>query len=63
LQTGFTAVRKLSPSFAIFLGDLIYADVPLSFLGLGTNIDAYRSHYRQTFDDPRMAAAGLSLSI
>ncbi|GMH75513.1 hypothetical protein TrRE_jg7397 [Triparma retinervis] len=60
---GFDKLRKLSPSFAIFLGDLIYADVPLSFLGLGTNVDAYRSHYRRTFDDPYMAFTGLSLPI
>jgi hypothetical protein len=61
--TGFSRLKTLSPSFALFLGDLIYADVPLSFLGLGTNTDAYRSHYRRTFDDPHMSSTGLSIPI
>ncbi|GMI18759.1 hypothetical protein TrLO_g14381 [Triparma laevis f. longispina] len=61
--SGFTALRNLSPSFALFLGDLVYADVPLSWFGLGTNTDAYRAHYRRTFDDPHMSKTGLSLPI
>ena len=61
--SGFESLMKLTPSFALFLGDLIYADVPLSWFGFGTNLGAYRAHYRRTFTDPYMEKTSRSLPI
>ena len=43
------------------LGDLIYADVPMSLIGLGQDASAYRAHYRRTFSDKFLATMGRSI--
>jgi len=56
--SGFSRVLSLSPSFLLFLGDLIYADVPLSGIGFGAQEDQYRAHYRRTFGDEHLKKMG-----
>ena len=60
-MVGFKAVQDFKPSFQLFLGDLIYADVPMSIIGLGSDSDAYRAHYRRTFADVHLATMGRSV--
>ena len=44
------------PSAWLMLGDLIYADVPLSGVGFGARTELYRAHYRRTLADPHAVA-------
>ena len=37
------------PDFTLFIGDLIYADVPIWPFGLGSNVKTYYAKYRETF--------------
>ena len=53
--TGLEKVSQFVPLFWMHLGDYIYADVPLTF-GLGSDVDAYRAHYRRTLSDPYLEA-------
>ena len=58
---GFQAVKDMGADFMLFMGDLIYADVPFSGYGLGTDRELYRSHYRRTFTDVHMTEMGKSV--
>ena len=40
---------KHDPDFTLFIGDLIYTDVPLWPMGLGTKIEHYFAKYRETY--------------
>ena len=56
--TGLSRLLDLSPRPALWLmlGDLIYADVPLSGVGLGADVSLYRAHYRRTLADTHAVA-------
>ena len=58
---GFDDVARMEPHFLLMLGDLIYADVPMSLIGLGQDASAYRAHYRRTFSDKFLATMGRSI--
>ena len=53
---GLSDVLAFAPALWLNLGDLIYADVPLSGVGLGGDVGAYRAHYRRTMADAHAAA-------
>lgn len=46
-----TAIDAAAPptEFMLFLGDFIYADVPMYF---GDNLEAYRRFYRRNYQSP-----------
>ena len=56
--SGLSRLLELEPRPALWLmlGDLIYADVPLSGIGLGADIGLYRAHYRRTLADRHAVA-------
>ena len=47
-----TALNDVAPAeFMLFLGDFIYADVPMYF---GDDVEAYRRFYRRNYNSPSM---------
>jgi alkaline phosphatase D len=60
---GFKHLANLLPSlgaqFMLFLGDFIYADVPLTF---GSSVEDFRRDYRQVYASPDWPAVGQNLS-
>jgi hypothetical protein len=58
--SGFAAIEAMQPHFLLFLGDLIYTDVPLSGTGFGINTAAYRAHYVSNFRGPQLSASAFS---
>ncbi|GMI30414.1 hypothetical protein TeGR_g8438 [Tetraparma gracilis] len=53
---GLRSVLAQKPDFLIFLGDLIYADVPRLGGGLGGRLHMYRAMYREVFANADFAA-------
>lgn len=48
------ALKHLTPSFMLFLGDFIYVDVPVRH---GSDVPSYRREYRQIYASPGWKAA------
>ena len=51
-------IENLQPQFLLFLGDFIYADVPIRH---GFDVDTYRHEYRQVYSSPDWPAASSNL--
>jgi len=51
---GFAANEQ--PDFWVWLGDIIYADVPARGLGVAKELEDYRAKYRQNLGDPYIQA-------
>lgn len=56
--TAFKRVTDLKPNFIAFMGDLIYADVPILW---NTSPAGYQSHYRQLFRNKEFANAFINI--
>lgn len=53
---GFSRMDSYKPRFSFILGDIIYADVPFLWVGLGSNVDNYYAKYRETYVDPHFTS-------
>ena len=52
VEDGVVAEGPAAPvEFMLFLGDFIYADVPMYF---GDNVEAYRRFYRRNYQSPSL---------
>ena len=60
---GLSSISAHNPQFVLFLGDLIYADVPHVSAGLDADLHLYRAMYRATLADPHFAALSQSTSM
>jgi hypothetical protein len=52
--TGFKHIEELNPAFLAFIGDFVYADVPVY---RGDSLFDYRALYRQNFRNPTVGSA------